>query len=122
MTRLLNECRDLGLLPARDAKQDGPPIAYEPDRTETTDVIHQRVFLAVLDDIADQGGEGGRLAAALRDELNTAKAEPCATLELDLDAIRAMYPTKPIDDGSDVYVPLPHQVHWRSTDERCLVP
>ncbi|MFB6508041.1 hypothetical protein [Streptomyces sp. NPDC056410] len=48
VTRLLNECRDLGLLPARDAKQDGPPIAYEPDRTETTDVIHQRVFLAVL--------------------------------------------------------------------------
>ncbi|MFF4078979.1 hypothetical protein ACFYZN_06200 [Streptomyces sp. NPDC001777] len=45
-----------------------------------------------MDDIADQGGEGGRLAAALRDELNTAKAEPCATLELDLDAIRAMYP------------------------------
>ncbi|MFE7620299.1 hypothetical protein, partial [Streptomyces sp. NPDC057496] len=77
---------------------------------------------AALDDIADQGGEGGRLAAALRDELNTAKAEPCATLELDLDAIRAMYPTKPIDDGSDVYVPLPHQVHWRSTGERCLVP
>ncbi|MFF3392484.1 hypothetical protein ACFYW1_16350 [Streptomyces sp. NPDC002669] len=75
-----------------------------------------------MDDIADQGGEGGRLAAALRDELNTAKAEPCATLELDLDAIRAMYPPKPIDDGSDVYVPLPHRVHWRSTDERCLVP
>ncbi|MER6774412.1 hypothetical protein ABT389_32305 [Streptomyces bacillaris] len=111
VTRLLNECRDLGLLPARDAKPDGPPIAYERDRTGTMDVIHQRIFLAVLDDIADQGGEGGRLAAALRDELDTAKAEPCATLELDLDAIRAMYLTKPID-GADVYVPLPHQAHW----------
>ncbi|MFE5885975.1 hypothetical protein [Streptomyces hydrogenans] len=112
VTRLLNECRDLGYLPARDAKPGESPIAYERDRTGSMDVIHQRIFLAVLDDIADQGGEGGRLAAALRDELDTAKGEPCATLELDLDAIRAMYPMKPIDDGSDAYLPLPLQAHW----------
>ncbi|MFJ3728491.1 hypothetical protein ACIPYQ_38815 [Streptomyces sp. NPDC090045] len=125
VTRLLNECRDLGYLPVRDEKPDEPPVAYERGRTGTMDMIHQRIFLAVLDDIAGQGGEGGRLAAALREELDTAKEEPCATLELDLDAIRAMFPTKPIGDDPDAYAPLPLQAHllqsYKHTFDRLAV-
>ncbi|MFE7780057.1 hypothetical protein [Streptomyces nigrescens] len=120
VTKLLNEGREQGLFPSRTETTGQPVLAHQRGRTETMEMVHQRVFLAVLNDFIAQGGEVGRRAAALLHELDAAAGEQSATMTINLDAVRARFPTEPIGGDPDGYRPLPLQAHSMRNYQRAF--
>ncbi|MFB8203127.1 hypothetical protein [Kitasatospora purpeofusca] len=107
VSRLIRETKERGYLNAKVPTQSPATPAWA--RMTTEEEVEAAVTHKHLNILVDRGGEVGRLAHLLLDELDDAAAGTPSTLTFDEGSVRALYPTAALDprDGDEPYQPLP---------------